>query len=143
MVCIAATLPQTFRNIGKYNFTWVNGLEKVAARWITENIKEDDKIVSWDAGKVLYYTGRKPCITIKEDTGSYESILDIAIKLDADYLIFNTHRSRRVKKVSSTFVEQGDKHNGTTCYKVNYANSSDNISVYKFPGNINNPTGKS
>lgn len=130
-VCVVAILPQTFSNISEYNCTWRISAEKAAGKWISDNIPEDVRIISWDAGKVAYYAGIEPCLILNK-RNDYEYVIEMAKKLDADYIVLNTHESERTKRALMEFFKQIKKEDLTFCYKTEYYCSNDNIQVHKF-----------
>lgn len=130
-VCVISVLPQTFSNISNYGYTWRKGPEKIAGKWVSENIPEDAVIMSWDAVKVLHYSNIKPRFLLK-NSDNYEYVMDMAREIDADYIILNSHESRRAKKSIIEFLRQVKNKDLTLCCKTEYSHQSDNIQIYRF-----------
>ena len=131
-VCVISIIPQTFSNIYKYNYTsWSTSPEKIAGKWISENIPVDARILSWDGTKATYYSDINPCY-ILNNGNSYEHVLEIAKKTEADYIILNSHESSKAQKSITAFLKQVKDEDLTICYKAKYFHSNDEIQIYKF-----------
>ncbi|MGR3317531.1 MAG: ArnT family glycosyltransferase [Candidatus Anammoxibacter sp.] len=130
-ICVVTILPQTFSNIQHYDYTWGSGAQKKTGKWMTENITKDARIISWDAGKVMYYSGLAACFRLNHHN-DYQYVMDSAKKVNADYIILNSHSSRRTRESIVEFSKQIKDDDMTFCYKATYAHSNGNIQVYKF-----------
>lgn len=130
-ICIFATLPQTFSNISEHNYSWRDSPEKKAGQWLSQNIPKESRIISWEAGKVLYYADIPPSFTLS-DGDNYGYIIKVAMELDADYLLVNSHESKKTKKYLLDLFSQIKKNDLTICYKTKYPHSDDDIRLYRF-----------
>ena len=132
IICIITILPQTFSNIAKYNYAWMEGPEKVAGKWIANNISKDDRVIYWDAGKIAYYSAVAPYL-ILYSKNSYKYVMEKAKEIEADYIIINSHESSKTRKSLIEFYENATiQKDLTLCYKENYCFSNDDIQIHQF-----------
>jgi hypothetical protein len=105
LIVFLSILPQTFRPVSKYGYSWRHSPEKTAGRWIRENIPQS-RFLSWHGKKTLFYAGLSKLHKINEGA-SYDHLLEIAQENDLQYLIVgNDSRRKSIRKKGADFFEQ-------------------------------------
>ena len=131
LIVFLAILPQTFRPVSKYGYSWRHSPEKTAGRWIRENISQS-RFLSWHGKKTLFYAGLSKHHMINEGA-SYDHLMEIAQENDLQYLIINSNpKTKSVRKHRADFFEQV-KHRSDMqlVYSARQPPDKDEILIYK------------
>ena len=130
LIVFLAILPQTFRPVSKYGYSWRHSPEKTAGRWIRENISQS-RFLSWHGKKTLFYAGLSKHHMINEGA-SYDHLMEIAQENDLQYLIVsNSPRRKSIRKKGADFFEQVKRRTDMQLvYSVRQPPIKDEILIY-------------